>query len=52
MSHKILPDGYCETCHCIPCRGSSSPVGGTRQLDRIESKLNKILRHLGLDDEA
>lgn len=51
-AHRVLPDGYCETCHAIPCRGSSSPVGSTRQLDRIETKLNRVLRHLGLEDDS
>lgn len=42
----VGPDGYCETHGIVGKHASVRPIDGPRvsQLDRIEAKLNKILR--------
>jgi hypothetical protein len=48
--HKILPDGYCETCRTVPCQAErqSNERPTIAQLDRIEATQHKIMRALGI----
>ena len=51
--HVLAPDGYCETCQLVGGHhpwafADAEPLRGTDQLDRIELKLNQILRQLGI----
>lgn len=50
--HKPEPDGYCTTCRTVPCRDSAGKRAGTKQLDRIEAKLNRIMRALKIEVES
>lgn len=50
--HKPEPDGYCMTCRMVPCRESTAKRTPTKQLDRIEAKLNRIMRALKIEVES
>lgn len=52
--HHEHPDGYCSTCMTVPCQLRVRPRskhGQTAQLDRIELKLNRLLRAAGIDPD-
>jgi hypothetical protein len=48
-THKPEPDGYCTECRTVPCR-QNVQQRSVRQLDRIEMKLNRLLRAAGLEE--
>jgi hypothetical protein len=48
-THKPEPDGYCTECRSVPCR-QVEQRRSTKQLDRIESKLNQLLRAAGVEE--
>lgn len=50
--HEIASDGYCFTCKQVPCAaGRPRTPRQMSQLDRIEAKLNKLLRVAGVEVE-
>lgn len=47
----IGPDRYCETHGIVDCKVTAKPRpdSNTGQLTRIEARLNRIMRHLGIE---
>lgn len=54
--HEVLADGYCMTCGTVPCQQPFRPARPSRpglgpQIDRLELKVNRLLRAAGLDPD-
>lgn len=47
----VQPDGYCLTCEQVPCRGKPQQGPKVSQLDRLESKINRMMRAMKLDPD-